>query len=262
MAPERDKWAVADSFSRAAASYDSVAQLQRSVGHRLLDKLPALAPACVCDLGSGTGYFTQALAQRFPAARLVGLDLAQGMLNFARAERSPAIRWLAADMEALPLADASVDLFFTSLAVQWCEDLPAFFAGCLRALSPGGWLAIASLGPDTLFELRQSWQQVDDYVHVNDFAAADRLRAAARAAGFVERHWDSGMDVMYYPALKQLTHELKSLGAHNVNHERAPGLTGPNRLRALLAAYEHYRGPQGLPASYEVQWLLVQKPAL
>lgn len=260
MAPERDKWAVAQSFSRAAASYDSVAQLQRAVGNQLLQQLPTLQPARVVDLGSGTGYFTDKLQTQYPAACVLGLDMAEGMLRYARDQRAQSLHWLAADMEALPLADASVDLLFTSLALQWCEDLPAFFRGARRALVPGGCLAIASLGPKTLFELRDSWRQVDDYVHVNDFVAGDPLRRAATEAGLVECSWRSSMEIMRYDSLKALTHELKSLGAHNVNHDRAQGLTGPKKLRALLAAYEAYRTDGVLPASYEVQWLIVHKP--
>ena len=57
-----DKRQVAASLSRAAASYDSVAALQRQVGNQLLARLPAdLQVASWLDLGSGTGYFSRVL---------------------------------------------------------------------------------------------------------------------------------------------------------------------------------------------------------
>lgn len=266
---ERDKLAVAQSFSRAADSYDSVAALQRSVGADLLQLLQQHLPAAVndqsarariVDLGSGTGYFSEQLAQQFTAHSVIGLDIAHGMLRYARAHRAPAISWLGGDMEALPLAAQSVQVFFSSLAVQWCENLPAFFAEVTRCLAPGGVLALATLGPETLCELRDSWRAVDSYTHVNRFTPIDAVQSSARTSGLQELHRVQAPRVMHYPTLRELTHELKALGAHNVNHQRAPGLTAPAKIKRLREAYENYRTDQGLPASYQVCWLLLQKP--
>ncbi|MCT6015934.1 malonyl-[acyl-carrier protein] O-methyltransferase BioC, partial [Pseudomonas aeruginosa] len=53
-----DKRRVAASFSRAAASYDAVAELQRGVGESLLSALPeGFSPRRWVDLGCGTGHF-------------------------------------------------------------------------------------------------------------------------------------------------------------------------------------------------------------
>ncbi|MBB3167024.1 malonyl-ACP O-methyltransferase BioC [Simiduia aestuariiviva] len=259
---QRDKLAVAQSFSKAAQSYDSVAALQRSVGSELLAWLQDLgAPNLVADLGSGTGFFTEQLQQKFPNAHTVGLDIAPGMLQFARAHRQENVHWLGGDMENLPLRAECVDVFFSSLAVQWCENLPQFFAEIFRCLAPGGYLALATLGPETLFELRDSWRAVDEYTHVNQFDAEVHVTEAAQRAGLAIARWQAAPRVMHYSSLRELTHELKALGAHNVNYQRAPGLTGRQKIKQLRDAYEGFRTPQGLPASYQVYWMLVQKPA-
>ena len=87
-----DKRQVAASFSRAAASYDSVAELQRDVGAQLLRRLPVdFVPSRWLDLGCGTGYFTRALAERFVAGHGVALDIAEGMLD-----SRPAVGWRSA----------------------------------------------------------------------------------------------------------------------------------------------------------------------
>lgn len=113
-----DKRQVAASFSRAAASYDAVAELQRGVGESLLSALPeGFSPRRWVDLGCGTGYFSRALERRFGAAEGLAVDIAEGMLRHARA-RGGASHFIGGDAERLPLRDGSCDLLFSSLAIQ------------------------------------------------------------------------------------------------------------------------------------------------
>lgn len=261
-----DKQRVADSFSRAAATYDQAAAFQRSAGSNLLARLPAQLEAReIVDLGAGTGYFTRALTHRFGVA-VAGLDLAEGMLRFARqctgpehALLAPQPRWVVADAEVLPLRPASQDLIFSSLALQWCPDLASALREAKQALRPGGCLAFNTLVEGTLLELQRAWQTVDGYVHVNRFMPADELRQILETSGFT--HWlcDVETHVLRYAQLGELTRELKALGAHNINQGRPGGLTGRARLRALTQAYEVFRQPEGLPATYQVAQILMFK---
>jgi len=66
--------------------------------------------------------------------------------------------------------------------------------------------------------------------------------------------------VLHYPDVRSLTHELKALGAHNLNPGRPAGLTGRARMQGLLQAYERFRQPQGLPATYQVVYAVLHKP--
>src|SRR5690606_13347117 len=106
---------------------------------------------------------------RLPSAEILGLDLAEGMLRFARLERPGRSHWLCGDAEALPLASASVDLVYSNLSIQWCENLPLLLAELRRVLRAGGKLVLTTMGPRTLRELKSAWQEVDGYVHVNRF---------------------------------------------------------------------------------------------
>ena len=254
-----DKQQVARSFSRAAATYESAARLQRAVGEQLLSTINQPASR-VLDLGSGTGLFGAGLRQTTGADYHCALDLAEGMLRYSRQYHLEPDAWLCADAEALPLATESVDLVFSSLAIQWCENLPALFAELYRALASGGRLHIATLGPGTLAELQHAWRAVDEYVHVNNFVPAQQLAQAAQAAGLSDVCLRVHTETLFSANVRELTRELKGLGAHNVNRGRPQGLTGRRQLQLLEAAYEQYREPQGLPASYEVVYLTACKP--
>lgn len=266
-----DKRQVARSFSRAAATYDSVADLQRQVGQHLLSYLPERATGTVLDLGCGTGHFSALLRHRYPNSHVIGLDLAEGMVGYASTHhQSDNASWLCADAENIALADNSVDIIFSSLAIQWCEDYTSLFNEIARVLKPGGCFVVSTLGPNTLRELRQAWQAVDNYTHVNQFNEQSVLTCSAQQAGLVCREADRTASdqqcheltiTLEYDNLKSLTRELKSLGAHNVNSGRPSGLTGKARLKALIDAYDMQRNQRGmLPASYQVWCCVWHKP--
>ncbi|SEM78454.1 malonyl-CoA O-methyltransferase [Pseudomonas sp. ok272] len=255
-----DKRQVAASFSRAAASYDSVAELQRAVGAELMARLPTgHAPDRWLDVGCGTGHFSRALAQRFQRSEGLALDIAEGMLNHAR-PLGGAHHFMAGDAESLPLRDASCDLVFSSLAVQWCVDFAAVLSEAYRVLKPGGVLAFASLCAGTLYELRDSWREVDGMVHVNRFRGFSTYQQLCADSGLKVLSLQRCPHVLHYPDVRGLTHELKALGAHNLNPGRPGGLTGRARILALIDAYEQFRQAQGLPATYQVVYAVLEKP--
>ncbi len=255
-----DKRQVAASFSRAAASYDSVAALQRAVGLNLLERLPGgMTASSWLDLGSGTGCFSRALAERYPLSSGIALDLAEGMLQHARA-LGGARQHVAGDAERLPLRDGCVDLVFSSLAVQWCSQFSSVLSEAARVLRPGGVLAFSSLCVGTLEELRASWQAVDGGVHVNRFRSFEDYQRLTAASDLEVLALQRQAHVLHYAQVRDLTHELKALGAHNLNPGRPTGLTGRARMHGLLQAYEHYREPQGLPATYQLVYGVLRKP--
>ncbi len=256
-----DKRKVADSFGRAASRYDSVAGLQRQIGCRLLAGIPSdTTPVTEAwlDLGCGTGYFTPRLAQHLgtPEQQVMGLDLSQGMIDFARQERGGDFLWCCGDAENLPVADSSLAGVFSSLAIQWCSNLTALFNELARVVASDGSIHIATLGPRTLTELRQAWNQVDSYTHVNHFASEGDVRAAIDNSELKLLDWQSEDIVLQYQQVRELTYELKTLGAHNMNQGQSSGLTGRQRILKFKQAYESFRQADGhLPATYEVFYL-------
>jgi malonyl-CoA O-methyltransferase len=251
-----DRRAVARAFDRASGSYDAVARLQSNVRGELLERLDyvQLVPSVVLDLGAGTGHATRALRRRYARALVVAADVSPGMLQAAGRQRSFWRRFerVCADAYRLPFASASIDLVFSSLMLQWCEDLDAVFGEIRRVLKPGGLLTFSSLGPDTLRELRAAWTAVDNTAHVNRFIDMHDVGDALGRVGFADPVLDVDRHIDHYREVRDLMHDLKSLGAHNVASGRRRGLTGRRALAAMIAAYETQRRPEGLPATYEV----------
>ncbi len=263
---------VRDSFNKAASTYDGFAVLQREVCERLLERLDyiKIQPQRVLDLGAGTGQGTRSLAQRYPQADIIALDLADKMLlknktNFLSQQNislkqkarqffkaKQACQYVCADAEFLPFADASIDIIFSSLTIQWCTDLAALFYEIRRVLKPGGLLMFTSLGRQTLYELRASWAAVSDKVHVNQFMDMHAVGDVMSQVRLENPVMDNDTIVLNYQSVKQLLLELKAVGAHNQNQGRETALTGKKRLQAMYDAYEQYRNEQGLPLTYEV----------
>lgn len=257
---------VRRAFDRAARDYDAHAPLQREVRLRLLEKLElvSIAPGVVLDAGCGPGGALKPLAKRFPGAALVALDIAPGMLREAR-RRKPWFRKLTTvegDLAAMPLEDASVDVVFSSLALQWVNDPDAAFAEFHRVLRGGGLLTFATFGPDTLKELRAAWSEVDGYTHVNRFLDLHDVGDALVRAGFTEVVMDVEHFTLTYENVRDLLRDLKAIGAHNVTAGRAHGLTGRRRFAAFERAYERFRRDGRLPATYEVVYGTAWAPQL
>lgn len=254
MTQHFDTRQVRRAFSRAAQSYDANAALQHVVEERLLERLeyaPA-DPQRVLDLGCGPGRASGAMRKRFRKARIVALDIAQPMLQLVELGWLHPVMRVAGDARELPFADASMDIIFSSLCVQWVSDLPRLFAECRRVLKVGGYFAFSTFGPDTLHELRAAWSQADALPHVSNFADMPHVGAALVQAGFRDPVLDSEFFTLTYSDARAAMLELKTIGATNADLQRSRGLTGRTRYTAALAAYEAQRIDGTLPATYEV----------
>jgi len=256
-----DKRLVRQAFSKAAPDYDGLAVLQKEIGSRLMERLDLikLEPKRILDVGSGTGTWSEQLAKRYKGAEVISLDLAPGMVQHARSQLSAwnrrfgKRRFVCGDAENLPIADNSVDMIFSNVSLQWCQDLDKTFREFQRVLRPGGLLMFTTFGPDTLTELRQAWATVDNAVHVNAFIDMHDIGDALMRSKIADPVMDTENIILTYKKAKTLMRELKGIGAHNVTAGRNHGLTGKSKLQKMLAAYEGFRTADNtLPVTYEV----------
>jgi ubiquinone/menaquinone biosynthesis C-methylase UbiE len=152
-------------FDRLSGQWDTI----RSPGFHAafesgLDAVPE-APRRALDLGTGTGDGALAIARRWPESEVVGVDLAEGMVELARSktpeELTGRVRFERADAAKLPYPDGAFDL------VTLANMIP-FFDELTRVVAPGGRVLFAfSLGRETPI-----------------YVPHERLRAELQARGF------------------------------------------------------------------------------
>lgn len=247
---------VRRSFDKAATGYDAAAAVATEIRNRLLERLDLvkLQPKVVLDLGAGTGHATKALKQRYKTAEVIALDIAPRMLEEANRRQSWLKRFhrVIADAHKLPIKDASAQLVFSNLMLEWCHDPDAVFQEMRRVLQPGGLVTFATLGPDTLRELRESWRKIDPHPHVHRFIDMHDLGDALVRAGLAEPVMDTERLTVTYPHLDALMQELTATGSTNLAHGRSRGLTPKGQLASLREAVRPTPEKGALSVSVEV----------
>ncbi len=132
-------------FATIAGRYDLITRLlsfglDQRWKARLVDAMSVEAGTRALDLACGTGDIAALMATR--GATVTGLDITPAMLKLARAKpHGEAIRWIAGDMTALPLAEASVDVITTGYGLRNVPDLPRALSEAHRVLAGDGRLA-------------------------------------------------------------------------------------------------------------------------
>lgn len=112
--------------------------------YELVGRIRAADPVRVVDLGCGSGELTATLADRWPAARIEGIDSSREMIAAAERRAVPGLRFTLGDIETWK-PDHSVDVIVSNAALQWVrhrELLPKW----IKELTPGGWLAVQMPG--------------------------------------------------------------------------------------------------------------------
>jgi malonyl-CoA O-methyltransferase len=212
---------------------------------RLLERLELvrLEPRVIVDLGCATGRAARALAARYPAARVLAIDSSSGMLRAAAAANSGdstvnsaagAVSVLGGDAERLPLQAHCADLVLANLVLPWCRP-ERLFAEAARVLVSGGVFSFATLGPDSLQEVRAAFAAVDTLIHVHGAFDMHDLGDLALAAGLAEPVLDVDRLEVTYANAGALMRDLRATGAVNVAGGRRRTLTGRRRWRGFEA---------------------------
>lgn len=145
---ESKKSQVRRMFDTIAPSYDRLNHLlsfnfDRLWRKRLVKMVAAENPNMVVDVATGTGDVALAIARRMPEAKVVGIDLSEGMLAVAQekskgSEVTERIEWLVGDGEALPTEDGVADVVTVVFGIRNFQNAEAGIAEAFRTLRSGG----------------------------------------------------------------------------------------------------------------------------
>ncbi len=242
-------------FSSAAAHYDLHAALQKKTVSDLLtfSREYLHAEKNILDLGAGTGFIAHAL----PAHAVVNVDIAWGMLNYIQNTQGTSC-CICADADRLPLKDEVFPLIMSSLMLQWSLNLEKTLAEVYRVLAQGGVFVFATLGINTLWQLRQCWQQVAREEAIHTFVTYDAMHTIL-CQQFKEVVLQEKNTTFYYPDAMQVMLHLKQLGVTNSHLKQRKGLLGKRALQQVISYYEQFRTAAGLPLHYQVFLGVVRK---
>lgn len=246
-----DPAAARRAFDRAAATFARASVVHDEARNRLLERLDfvRMAPRIVVDLGTGLGDGAERLRERYPESRVLAIDTSLAML--AEARKRPAIHVIAADAERLPLPIGQTDLILANMLLPWSRP-DRVFREAARILTSGGLLLFATLGPDTLLEVRRAWAAVDDRVHVHAFFDMHDLGDLAVQSGLAEPVVDVDRLELTYKDVNALIRDLRACGATNVAAGRRRSLTGRRRWTRFVETLEASRRDGRIPVTIEL----------
>lgn len=228
----------------AAGSFDAADFVHAVTREGLFERLRPLViePERIIDLGCATGSAGPELRKRFRGAHVIALDLSEDMLRHARRKRGWLSRsgtsFVQAEAAQLPIRDQSIDLVFSNLLLPFADRHEQIFSEATRVLRKGGVFAFATLGPDSLREIRRAWSEVDGHVHVYRFPDMHDIGDALVRAGLGDPVLDVDRLAIEYEDPARLFVDLGNVGARNTLAARRRSLLGKqsfSRLQEALA---------------------------
>lgn len=255
-------------FDRAAPGFEEAAFVHAVTRDGLLARLePLMIEArTILDLGAATGATGRQLRRRFRRAHVVSIDLSAAMLSAARRNKPWLMRagFVQADAARLPFAPGTFDLVIANQLLPWLPEPGPSFTEVARVLRKGGVFAFATLGPDSLRELRDAWaatevastprarSELAPTAHVNTFPDMHDVGDGLVRAGLRDPVLDVDRLEIRYEHTGKLFDDLTRIGGRNALAARAPGLTGKLRFRRMLAALENATPGPGLSLDLEL----------
>ena len=206
------------SFDKAAKHYDTYAVLQRNVADKLLKKIVINSNDFVLDGGCGTGYLHELLRKNKIYCPLMQFDISYKMCEIAKLYAAPkeygTTYNCVGDLEQVPFNKESFDIVFSSLTLQWANNLSQAIKQIKEVTKNGGIVAISLLGEKSLYELKEAFLELDDLTHVNDnLLTEEYVRNVLSENDFKNINIESEIIVKEHKNFKDMIGSIKYVGA-------------------------------------------------
>ncbi len=236
--------------NRLAGEYEKVHFLQQEMAKRLLQRLQyvRLQPNVIVDLGCATGWLSVDLQALYPNSKIVALDFAEQRLSSVT---DYPCHLLVSDMHAIALQADSVDCIVANDSLHWAAEPAMVIQECMRILKPGGLLMFATVGPDTLQELRLACHQAGLVGRVSAFMDMHDVGDLLVHNGFSDPVMDREELQLQYRSISTLCRDIHRLGVSQAAESVTTGLVTPRQWQRLLDAYptDH---PEIFPCTIEL----------
>ncbi|WP_231943861.1 methyltransferase domain-containing protein [Aeoliella mucimassa] len=230
--------------------------MQRAAAEKLAEAIDQqqLAPARVLDLACGTGFLTRIMANRFPDAHVIGIDLSPGMVHVATEFLSdcPNVE-LHVDDALQYQSPEPFDLIVSSSSLQWLRPYDHLMANLKAMLTPDGWTCMTAMLQGTLGELHQLRRELfADKLPSQSLPLADELLHAMTNAGFAIEHQEVHEAMEYYATAREFFASIRAQGfTGGPLSQGAQPLTRGELLTLIETCQQRYlTDAWGVPASY------------
>ncbi len=224
--PEIRKKLLTQRFSRAAATYDAHAHIQKKCRQDLAAFFPEKAGE-ILELGCGTGGLSRRLRAKYPAAGITLVELSREMLKEAEKKLGAArTRTVCADAETfIRGCEEKFDLIVSGAAMHWFSGLDQMMAHCRRLLAPGGSFIASLFGPGSLGNLGKALAHSGGAaVAAADFPTRERLKALLETNFIHTRIEEKTINRRYHSTL-DLLRQLQKTGTSGTASARlTPGM--------------------------------------
>ena len=254
-----DPTAVTRQFARRAP-LDAPQFLYGEIAQRMLRRLSyiRIAPHDILDAGCGAAHALDPLRARYPDQRYIGQDACAALLDTAR-ERytarpgfwhrlrnkpTPAAEFQQADLADTGLADESLDLVWSNLALHWHPEPHMVLQEWRRVLRNDALAMYSSLGPGTFRELRDALADAGLDTQPMTFVDMHDFGDLMLQVGFADPVMDQEIITLTYKTADKLLEDVRALGG-NPHPERRRSLPGRAWRDRLVRALERRRHADG-----------------
>ncbi len=248
------KDAIAASFSRASASYDSFSNVQKKTAQHIINMLMQhkISAPGILEIGCATGEFTLKLAGLFPSSCITAIDISSEMVKLAgqKLKDYPQIKCICCDAEVFAAQNnARFNLVVSNATFQWFERIEQAISLLQKHLTQYGWLIFSCFGPNTLLELDTAMKKI---FGLNQSIRAQQFEPLEKIRYFLEKIFSQVIyeHIIYeerFGSAIELLKQLKYTGVAVKNHDK-PALFTKKKLQQLDQAIKQ---GNNLSVSYE-----------